>query len=318
MGDPTTSVSLFLSPNISTLSSARRLFLGLYAAFALTEENAIEWWGTVEQVSNLTFVPTLTGLENVPYMSGGLNHVCAVFQSGNTTCWGRNEYGQLGRGDLVNETVPLFLPKPSVLAHAAQVAAGWFHTCALLASGEVVCWGWNNFGQLGTGFAVNASNGFPTRVSLTNVVAIDAGYYHTCALLSGGTVHCWGSNDYGQVGDGSTFGILKTTPGRAVSLLENVIQIACGGYHTCALLAGGDVRCWGSGALGQLGIGRRGDTAEPSNVVLTGAAQITAGGLHTCATLLAGGAACWGYNGFGQLGVGDTLDRYAPTLVLGL
>jgi alpha-tubulin suppressor-like RCC1 family protein len=121
----------------------------------------------------------------------------------------------------------------------------------LLSSGTIQCWGFNAEGELGNGTTKDPS--VPITVSgITDARAIAAGDSHTCALLSGGSVQCWGDNAYGQLGNGSTNTCLdggsrpcSLTP-IAVSGITNAIAIAAGEEHTCALLSGGSVQCWGS------------------------------------------------------------------------
>jgi hypothetical protein len=146
----------------------------------------------------------------------------------------------------------------------SPVSAGRDHTCALLSGGTVKCWGWNSYGQLGDGTTTASST--PVALSgLTGLSAISAGAYHTCALLSGGTVECWGWNAYGQLGDGTTNFFGETTP-VAVSGLSGASAISAGGDHTCAVLRGATVKCWGYNNYGQLGDGTTTDSPTPVTV----------------------------------------------------
>ena len=212
---------------------------------------------------------------------------------------------------------------------AMQVAAGASHTCALLDNGTVRCWGLNANGQLGYGNATTiGDNETPGSVGTVNLgvgrtaVAISAGGYHSCALLDNGTVRCWGQDAFGQTGESnpSSPDFTKIIPGEVAPVELGVdrtaVEISAGGYHTCALLDDGTVRCWGQNVDGQLGYGHTntiGDNETPGSVGpvdLGGhtAIAIASGGYHTCALLDNGTVECSGLNSSGQLGYGKTAN----------
>ena len=138
-----------------------------------------------------------------------------------------------------------------------QVAAGVEHTCALLSSGAMKCWGSNNYGQLGLGNTddVNIPTDLPVFEGGARATAISAGADHTCALFDNGAVKCWGLNYYGQLG------LRNTTNANKPMLLPVPVDgarataISAGARHTCALFENGAVKCWGYNAIGQLGLG---------------------------------------------------------------
>ena len=216
---------------------------------------------------------------------------------------------------------------PAALAgeRAVLVAAGHRHTCAVTASGKVLCWGSNDYGQLGDG--TNAWRLTPTAVAGlgANVQGIAAGgggfsgdnFSHTCALTAAGGVVCWGSNSHGQLGDNSTTD--SSTPVQVSGLTSGVSAIAAGGAHTCALTDAGAVLCWGLNENGQLGNGSLTNSRTPVQVngITSGATRITAGHSHTCA-VVSGAARCWGYGLEGQLGTGTQDDSSVPIQVTGL
>jgi alpha-tubulin suppressor-like RCC1 family protein len=227
-------------------------------------------------------------------------------------------------------------------APTPQVAAGEFHTCALLEDGTVRCWGNNLRGQLGDGTTDRRSNpvqvlasgtAVASPVPLDRVTRIAAGRSHTCALLEDRTVRCWGSNASGRLGDGTTDSRLNPvqvlasgTAAASPVALGGVTQIAAGNSHTCALLEDRTVRCWGSNVSGRLGDGTTGDRLNPVQVLASGTAaaspvvlgevtQIATGITHTCALLEDRTARCWGANG-GEVGDGTTVNRLNPVQVL--
>lgn len=241
----------------------------------------------------------------------GYAHTCALLSGGRVRCWGNNSAGQLGTGT-AGEPV-LSPPSKDVLSGVSAITAGDYHTCALLSSGAVRCWGSGHSGELGDGkdYRDNLNGHYsatPTKDVLVGVKQISAGGNHTCALMSSGGVRCWGSNNYGELGDGSRFGG-RSTPTKDV--VTNAIAVAAGATFTCALLANGGVRCWGDNRSGQLGDGTNISRATPpATDVLTGATAITAGGGsgydHACALLSDGRVSCWGW---------QYLDENRPTPV---
>lgn len=134
-----------------------------------------------------------------------------------------------------------------------QIAASYFHTCALLSSGGLMCWGYNSNGQLGDNTTISHSTPVAVR-GLTNLAsAVAVGDRHSCALFKDGHISCWGANNTGQVGDGTI--IDKTTPVAVKGLAGPATMIGTGDNHTCALLEDSSVECWGANNVGQLGDG---------------------------------------------------------------
>jgi len=275
--------------------------------------------------------PLAPGLKRIV---SGAAHTCVLTGQNQVRCWGDNQFGQLGYGNAIDVgdapsrlpftagDVPLSAVDP--ITHlpfdpVQQLVAGHNHTCALLESGLVYCWGDNQFGQLGYNRTDNLGDGEPVTsfgyVTLGNIATrIAAGGDHTCAILQNGALRCWGRNDFGQLGHGNTANIgdnetvfsagdVDLGPGVMVK------DLALGDSHTCALLSTGAVRCWGRNAEGQLGYGNTANVGdnEPinnlANVSLTGAVRkLVAGAFHTCALTFTGTLRCWGDDRFGQLG----------------
>jgi alpha-tubulin suppressor-like RCC1 family protein len=257
-------------------------------------------------------------------VSAGREHTCALQPSGTVLCWGDNSTAQLGDGS-VNSGITTAVVV-SRLTDAIALSAGAFHTCALKAGGSVACWGSNSNGQLGRGNSIiTPGPGVVPDLSpglvrgLTDAVAISAGSAHTCALKASGGVACWGFNDSGTLGNGTTTQSLVPVD---VVDLKNAVAISAGNAHTCALKADRTLACWGWNNSGQLGIGAislGGYKDTPTPVLgLTDTVAISAGFNHTCALKANGSAACWGNNTSGEVGDNTTLTRVITTAVIGL
>lgn len=197
-----------------------------------------------------------------------------------------------------------------------QVATGDQHSCALTSTGGVGCWGYNANGQLGTGGTTASAT--PAQVSglASGVTQVVTGADHSCALLTGGTVRCWGAGGDGQLGVGSTDDAALPT---AIPGLSGITSIAAGGNTTCAVTATGGVLCWGANEFGQVGNPAPQDPTRPTDVIaLTGGVRsVTVGRTHACALTTAGAVSCWGLNTSGELGRGGTVTG-GPAPVAGL
>lgn len=218
----------------------------------------------------------------------------------------------LGASTNENHTLPT-----SATRRPTSLAPGGSHTCALLGTGEVRCWGNNAFGQLGDGtFTSRPRPGSVAGLSGTPV-QVASGRDHSCAVRTDGRVMCWGHNGSGQLGDGS---MTHRAAPVLVPGVTSAVSLALGGEHSCALGSDGRVRCWGRNDAGQLGSGMMGgtSTAAVEVVGLTNVVAIGAGDLHTCALTSAREVRCWGRNAFGQLGNGTTVDSATPVAVSSL
>ena len=233
-------------------------------------------------------------------------------------CWGANNRGQLGDGTKTEWRARRLIPVDVVGLHSGvhAIAGGGWHTCALVGSGGVKCWGDNQFGQLGEGSTDRTTPVDVVGLS-SDVYAISAGGRRTCVLTTAGGVQCWGVNRAGQLGDGTQRE--RRRPVNVVGLSSGVQAIAVSGggdheWHTCALTGAGGVKCWGDNDHGQLGDGTQTDRRVPVDVVglSSGVQAIAAGGMHTCALTTRGDVKCWGLNNRGQLGDGTRPDRRVP------
>ena len=187
-------------------------------------------------------------------------------------------------------------PFSGVNSRLAAISAGATHTCALTINGAVLCWGSNRRGQLGNGGNHNSNAPQPVTRLAVGVAAIAAGDSHSCALNTLGAVLCWGANQHGQLGNGTT--VDSNTPQPVFGLATGVASISAGAFHTCAITLDGTAHCWGLNSVGQLGIGGRSNSQTPRPVAVTVArvryASINAGTLETCAITMDGAAQCWG------------------------
>ncbi|MET0791108.1 MAG: protease pro-enzyme activation domain-containing protein [Polyangiaceae bacterium] len=246
----------------------------------------------------------------------GLNHDCAPPKHVAAAAWPAVAGYDLasGWGSPTPKLIDALMPKP--LAPVVSVAGGALYSCAVRSDGTVHCWGDNSSGQLGDGTMTQRNS--PVKVPLTiRALQVTTGGAHTCALLADQTVSCWGSNSDGELGNGTTgFPVLSPAP---VQGLTGVTAIGSGESFNCALVAGGNVWCWGDNVAGNLGDGTVVDRPLPVQVPgLTGVQSIAVGGIHVCALMTGGTVSCWGWNFAGQLGDGTTTDRHSPTTVPGL
>jgi alpha-tubulin suppressor-like RCC1 family protein len=259
-------------------------------------------------------VTGLTGVVAISVGAGG--HVCALTAQGGVKCWGLNINGQLGNGTTTSSSTPVDVL--GLTSGVAAIAAGYLHSCALTIAGAVKCWGINDTGQLGNGTLTNSSTPVDVVGLGSGVAAVDANGAGSCAITSAGGLKCWGANDHGQLGNGTTTN--SSTPVDVSGLTSGVIAVNGGGSHTCALVTGGTVMCWGPNQYGELGNGKTTDSSVPVSVVgLKGVLAVATGGYYqTCALTAAGGVKCWGYNIYGAVGDGTTENRSTPVDVHGL
>ncbi len=249
-------------------------------------------------------------------VAAGEVHTCALTSAGGVKCWGSNYSGQLGDGTTTARSTPVAVV--GLASGVVAVAAGDWHTCALTSAGGVQCWGNNRSGQLGDGTTTHRSTPVAVSGLASGVLAVAAGRHHTCAVTSAGGVQCWGANNYGQLGDGTTTD--RSSPVAVSGLASGVAAVTAGEEHTCALTSAGGVQCWGYNLYGRLGDGTGTDRYTPVAVVglASGVVAVAAGDSHTCALTSAGGVQCWGCNFSGQLGDGTTTNRCTPVAVSGL
>jgi len=248
-------------PAQPVLSGAKAIAAGWFHTCALMTNGGVRCWGANElgQLGDGTSAdssrpPTTDVLSGVQAIAAGGAHTCALMAGGGVRCWGNNGQGQLGDGTRDDVPVPHpWPPSGDVGGGFAALSAGDSHTCGLTTAGGVRCWGNNGNAQLGIG-TYDTVLSPPTTDVLTGVKQVVASNLFTCALLTSGGVRCWGYNALGAIGDETEIQVDRRSPA-AVDILGGAASLAAGGAHTCALMTGGGVRCWGANDAGQLGDG---------------------------------------------------------------
>lgn len=254
----------------------------------------------------------------VNHITAGGNSTCAGYDDGSALCWGSNTKGQLGNdkgGSGKSSAVPVKLLAAEPMS---GIDCGDEHCCALDGAGSLWCWGTNQFGQTGM------DSGFPSLHKPTLLAAagtakaIAAGGGHTCILLSGGTLRCWGLGNSGQLGQGEEK--TSNTP-VDVTWLKQVVAVDAAFYSNCAQTQSGELWCWGYNGMGQVGTGDS-DKFVETPIKVAGVSNVVAfanGHEHTCAAEDGGKVYCWGRNGSHQLGKGSGNSSYnTPQVALGL
>ena len=305
------------APLFDVLTGVQAIAVGNDHACALTVTGGVRCWGENEhgQLGDGTTTdrwspPTTDVLTGVKAITAGDRYTCALTTAGGVRCWGFNQNGQLGIGTFGAGTDLSSPPATDVIGNVQAITAGGATACALTNSGGVRCWGSGIYGSLGQGMSTQELSSPPANDVLTGVSLIAAGNGQVCAVMKTGGLRCWGENDAGQVGDG-------TTDERYVpsdDILSNVRAVAGGSAHTCALTASGGVRCWGDPEfLGDgKGLSEGQVLSPPTTDILTGITAIATGNRtgQTCALTAAGGVRCWGQIDYANSG---TVTVYVDT-----
>ena len=280
-------------------------------------------------------VPSLAGATSAPFavylafraLSTAVqgSHTCAVTTDNAAFCWGQNSAGNLGDGTRVDRLSPVLV---SGGLPFAGVSAGALHTCGVTQRGEAYCWGANLFGQLGDGSSTDRSSPASVAAGVQFIDVKAAFFYYSCGVATGGAAYCWGNNEDGELGDGTT--TARNTPAPVAGGLS-FVTVSGGFRFACGVTTSQAAYCWGTNEVGQLGIGT---TAGPEHCIVDSEPQdcstrpvpvsgqrtfveLSAGGGHTCGLTPGGAAYCWGAGFPGQLGDGSGVNRPNPTLVTG-
>lgn len=315
-------------------SATVALSAGFYHSCATLQDGDVFCWGDNArgQLGDGTRDDQLTAVavqelsDDIARLAAGRYHTCALAIDGDVHCWGSSSRGQLGTGSLESSRTPARVTGLST--DALAIAAGEEHSCAILTSGAMRCWGTNRERQLGDGtpglysipqFVIpNRVQGATTQIKEPLQLAL--GRYHSCAITTARSLDCWGRNSDGQLGDGTE--IPHSQPAAVLGMESGVTHVALGAEHSCALKTSGQLFCWGGNQYGQLGDGATDQRMIPVPVkgLAANISVVTAGDSHSCALSLAGGGTlqCWGGNSSGQLGNGSTTDSAIPVTVFGL
>lgn len=265
--------------------------------------------GTAESATS-----SATGAVTISYhllAAGGASNCRIDGSTKALVCWGQNDMGQLGIGNLTNPN-----PAPTSVnlgagKTAKQVAMGIDHACAILDDDSVSCWGNNSAGQLGQPLTT-VSSASPLAVPGVFAKSLSLGLEHTCVITPANSVQCWGGNSKGQLGLPAGSLAQSYLPQATISGLT--AKVILSGYnHVCAIANDDTVKCWGDNQYGQLGNATIVDSATPVGASgLSNVMQLSLGAYHSCAAT-ASAIFCWGKNNAGQLGSNGTTSMNVPT-----
>jgi alpha-tubulin suppressor-like RCC1 family protein len=311
---------------VVNLSGVAKVAAGGEHTCALKTDGTVQCWGdnnSGELGDNTTaFHATpaaVPGLADVTQIEVVHEATCALVKSGDVYCWGDNSEGLSGLGTsgaTSNTLVPTKVPDLSGVAYLGHGASAW-HFCAVLTSGAARCWGDANSGQIGNAMGGEMQSKPTAVVGLTDAAKITMGASFTCALRKTGEVSCWGTNGWGQLGQGNTNPPGGTNVPVPVAGLTGIEQVEGGLDFACALHTGGErISCWGSNRWGSLGRNTRLVSDIPLEVKgVTGASKVGLGRSHSCVTTAGGEIWCWGFNNLRQQAASTFSITGTPTKI---
>jgi alpha-tubulin suppressor-like RCC1 family protein len=262
--------------------------------------------------------PAEVGTADWRQVAAGGGHTCGVRTTGRLYCWGSGAFGALGYGDDEQQATPIEVA--GNLTTWATVSAGYFHTCGLRTDHHLFCWGYGDAGRLGNGGTTQQNSPVEVDGAHADWIAVSAGGSHTCGVRTNHRAYCWGSDAFGQLGDGGASSG-SSIPVEVAGNHADWTAISTGFVHTCGRRSNGRLYCWGRDLEGQVGNGSPfAGTGSPALVAggITDWTSVAAAGYHTCARRANGRAYCWGEDDDGEVGNGPPYaDRPAPTLVAG-
>jgi len=310
---------------VKNLSGIKQVAMGYNHACAISQTGSVSCWGdnSKGQIGDGTTsfraqaTPVVGLSAKVTQLALTYQSSCALLETGAVQCWGGNSQGELGVG-ISAKITQSSTPKNAVLLSnitLKRLVSGRQHLCGITNNDTVVCWGWNDLGQLG--LTDTTARYIPTVVTTagTGIKQLAAGYGHTCVARTNETL-CWGDNSKGQLGDGTT---TSSSNPVTVSALSGVTELTLGKEHSCAVLATNASYCWGSRQAGQTAQTVDAAILDKTPVViasLTTKHSISAGDFHTCSIGEGGAVKCWGNNELGQLGDGTTVKDSAALVAV--
>lgn len=301
----------------------RSISAGDFHTCAIASDDAVYCWGanvtSVLGVETVSEQCSLQPCSRSPVRAGGASftatsldagatHNCALDSSGTVSCWGFNVLGEVGSASF---GTGFFAPQPIQGGPFSSVSAGLRFNCALNPNGALACWGAADEGQLATVDVETCGGTLSPRCSTVPLngnttltfTQITTGDAFACAIAATGTLHCWGRNSEGQLGNG---GFAPSATPVAVQTSGTWESVVAGYFHACALRSNGAAFCWGLNDTAQLGDGSTAIVNSVPQPVQGGRtfSQLVAGSDHTCGLAADGTAWCWGNNQVNQLGDG--------------
>ncbi len=232
----------------------------------------------------------------------------ALTETGDLYCWGHNHVGQVGNGSEAEiQAEPV---KVMENVSSAVTSPDGYHSAALKENGDLYCWGYNNYGQVGNG-EINQQQGTPVKV-MENVLSVSLGDQHSAAITENGSLYCWGDNQHRQIGSGSE----ENTQAEPVKVMENAACVSLGGSASAAVDQNGDLYCWGYNNYGQVG----NDTTQTQAIpvkVMENVSSVSLGDERSTAITKTGALYSWGFDKHGVVGNGSDADQHTPIKILG-
>jgi alpha-tubulin suppressor-like RCC1 family protein len=291
------------STNYLSISSGRSEFCGI------TTSGVLKCWGdnyygeigigTIGEVNTPTIVDP-----GINYKKVAINgsRICGITTSDELKCWGNNDYGSVGDGTTTNRTAPVLIDSG---VGYSDIALGQQFTCGITISNQRKCWGSNSQGAWfgNNGFASSDHSSPIVVESSTEFDRIFGGETHMCGITSGNQLKCWGSNSFGEVGDGK---IITVKSPLSIDNGTNYQDLSLGEYYSCGINSYGRVKCWGRNLEGQLGRGESSILKTPTlSISENKFKKISIGSFYSCGIDINSKVLCWGMNSHGEVGYGN-------------